>query len=199
MHQPSQLEAKADAGAIQTMGPNDVKTQHWQNDVVHRHTGGRGEICHLYEVLHLRGHNESHQRHEDAHRNADRSAGDPAPRQQGFSGHHRHGHIDGIGAQQVKRESPSQGICEASGRPSVPRIHRGPPSRKLVSSMLEAVDDILRTQISEDPVRSQHDHQELQCHNKESHHARPGQGRFLPHCASQSGERDHDGKGVHYV
>lgn len=35
----------------------------------------------------------------------DRSAGDPAPRQQGFSGHHRHGHIDGIGAQQVKRES----------------------------------------------------------------------------------------------
>ena len=36
---------------------------------------------------------------------ADRSAGDPAPRQQGFSGHHRHGHIDGIGAQQVKRES----------------------------------------------------------------------------------------------
>ena len=39
MHQPSQLEAKADAGAIQTMGPNDVKTQHWQNDVVHRHLG----------------------------------------------------------------------------------------------------------------------------------------------------------------
>jgi hypothetical protein len=39
MHQPSQLEPKADAGAIQTMGPNDVKTQHWQNDVVHRHLG----------------------------------------------------------------------------------------------------------------------------------------------------------------
>ena len=39
MHQPSQLEAKAHAGAIQTMGPHDVEAQHWQDDVVHRHLG----------------------------------------------------------------------------------------------------------------------------------------------------------------
>ena len=44
MHQSSQLEPKADAGAIQTMGPDDVETQHRQNDVVHRHlmVGGQG-------------------------------------------------------------------------------------------------------------------------------------------------------------
>ena len=49
-----------------------------------RRTGGRGEICHLYEVLHLRGHNESHQRHEDAHRNAlDVTSTKPVNRQKG--------------------------------------------------------------------------------------------------------------------